>query len=315
MKSKASSYLVVSSVLIVLNLVGCGPSAPHLASKNPTHAETPAPSGPVPEIFVSKPPAVADEPPSGEKKRQAAEAGLTKTDLTGIWINEKFDRLLTESRTLAGTIWTKPFGPDCNTVALEFRENNPNPLVNISNHEGYNVETKLKSGELLCYGEESAKHTDLQGRFVLSIRDGQRCLTYKRVQSAEGDSCLPDGIVFCRPRTLSAENTDKYFRGLLAGRYVLEPGGQPVVLHEDGRVEGLNGYEQYDVDYDFADIHEMGDSGMLRKKNWETTAFHWKWQRDRLQLFSVYCGETDMNGCVPSQMKTGKILYVLRKTD
>jgi len=310
MKSRASSYLVVSSVLIVLSLAGCSPSTPHPAVRNEILATTQAPSGRAPEKAVSKLSAVADDGPSVEKKRQAAEAGLTKEDLKGIWINEELDRLLLKTRSIAAILQAENRSWH---VAVEFRGNDPNPVMNFNNHEGYKEKIELKDGELFCYGDDEWKQETPQGKFVLISHDGRRCIQHRRIPGIKSDFGIDDGIVFCRPRSPGADDTEKYFRGLLAGHYVLEPGGQPVVLHEDGRVEGLKGYKQYEVSFDFIDIEQEGDAGRLIGDNGKWTDFQWRWKGARLNLYSVYCGMVDANGCVLSQMKTGKILYVLRK--
>jgi hypothetical protein len=312
MKSRISLSLNVLSILIVANLLCCGPAGKYPASQNATHAAAPVQSEPSPEKSITKPPPVACEPPFGEKRKEAGEAGLTKADLTGIWINEKLDRLLTKSRSIIGAIQDQSCR-DCGTVGFEFREGNPNPALSLSNHDGPQEKIELKDGELFCYGDYSWDRKAPHGKFVLSSRYGRRCIQYRHIPGVEDYAGLPDGIVFCRPRSPDADDTEKYFRGLLAGRYILEPGGQRVVLYEDGRVEGLNGYEQYDVDNDFTILHEESDSGDLHKKDWTTIGFHWKWQGDRLMIYSVYCN--DVQGCDPTEMKTGKILYVLQKTD
>jgi hypothetical protein len=310
MKSKVSSHLIVLSVSIAINLLGCGSSGHYSPYQNPSHAAIQVQPESSREKTVSKPPTAAHESPSDEKKQQAAEAGLTKADLAGLWINEELERLLIKSRSIAGIL--QPKDRDWR-VAVEFRGNNPNPVMTLNNHEGYNEVVELKDGELLCHGVESAKRKALHGKFVLVSRDGRRCIQYRRIPGIEYYIELPDGIVFCRPKSTGADDTEKYFRGLLAGRYALEPGGQPVVLHEDGRIEGLNGYNQYDVSFDFFDVHLEGDTGELIKRNEERTEFQWKWQGDRLMLYSVFCD--NKYGCDYEQKKTGPILYVLRKTN
>jgi hypothetical protein len=248
-----------------------------------------------------------------EDRLQARGLYLTEEDLRGIWVNQKLDRALKQSRSIAGVVQSRL--QDSWTVALEFAKDISKVGVNINNHEGFSERVQLRNGELFCHGEDSTDSKVTRGKFVLSSIERTRCMIFKAAPNLYGGiEELLEGIVFCKVESPPVRDIESYFRGLLAGRYIVEATRQHVALRHDGKVEGLVGFDRYNISIDFFSLQCEEDTGSFTRSNGKKLSFHWRWKGKQLTLSAISCDdpEEEIEGaCPPCGWHAGRELYVL----
>jgi hypothetical protein len=107
------------------------------------------------------------------------------------------------------------------------------------------------------------------------------------------------------------DDTDM-FSGIVSGAYTLKgkPGGD-VSFYSNGTVSGLEGYEGYDVQFDYIEDAVGADELMLIKPGGEERDFYIFEIKDKQLLLSPTEEVTDKDGV--SRYKKGKVKYELTK--
>ncbi len=166
-------------------------------------------------------------------------------------------------------------------------------VVNYAFHEGMNYKLKATEG-----GNYALLNTDSGERAHEFLFKADKTVFLDSFQMTR----LGDGQM---------DDTDM-FSGIVSGAYTLKgKTGGDVSFYSNGTVSGLEGYEGYDVQFDYIEDAVGADEIMLIKPGGEERDFYIFEIKDKQLLLSPSEEVTDKDGI--TRYKKGKVKYALTK--